>query len=102
MNYGNRWQRFLALTVLLTLCLFTGGVLAQSNSYNLTWSTIDGGGALTRIGEGYTVSSSIGQPDAGVLASDQYSIVGGFWAQGSVNPLPQARVYLPLVQNNEP
>ena len=98
MNPRTRWQRFLALTALLMFCLFTGGVLAQSNSYSLTWSTIDGGGALTRIGDGYTVSSSIGQPDAGVLANDQYSIVGGFWALGSVNPRAQVRVYLPLVQ----
>ncbi len=99
MNHRTRWQRFLVLTALLTFCLFTGGVLAQtSNSYNLTWSTVDGGGALTSTGGAYTLSSSIGQPDAGMLANDQYSIVGGFWAQSSVNPLPQVSVYLPLVQ----
>jgi hypothetical protein len=49
-------------------------------SYSIDWSTIDGGGG-TSTGGVYTVSGTIGQPDAGgPLTNGQYSVTGGFWA----------------------
>jgi hypothetical protein len=57
---------------------------SASAQYAITWSTIDGGGG-TSTGGVYSVSSTIGQPDAGgPMTNGQYSITGGFWA------LPQA------------
>ena len=42
------------------------------------WFTLDGGGG-TSSGGVYTVSGTIGQPDAGQLAGGGYTLSGGFW-----------------------
>ena len=48
--------------------------------YSIDWSTIDGGGG-TSTGGVYSVSGTIGQPDAsGAMAGGNYSLTGGFWA----------------------
>ena len=53
---------------------------AFAQSYSLDWFTLDGGGG-TSTGGVYSVSGSIGQPDAGgPLTNGQYSVTGGFWA----------------------
>jgi hypothetical protein len=60
----------------------TVGAIAQN--YSIDWYTIDGGGG-TSTGGVYSVSGTIGQPDAGpTMTNGQYSVTGGFWA------LPQA------------
>ena len=52
--------------------------------YAIDWHTIDGGGG-TSTGGVYSVSGTIGQPDAGpTMTNGQYAVTGGFWA------LPQA------------
>lgn len=58
--------------------LASGSLLAQS--YSIDWSTIDGGGG-TSTGGVYSVSGTIGQPDAGpTMTGGNYSLTGGFWA----------------------
>ena len=57
-------------------CVLVSSALAQS--YSIDWFTIDGGGG-TSTGGVYSVSGTIGQPDAGVMSGGQYSLVGGFW-----------------------
>ena len=47
--------------------------------YEITWSTIDGGGG-TSTGGNYTLSGTIGQPDAGMMSGGDYKLVGGFWS----------------------
>ncbi len=55
-----------------------GAVRAQT--YSIDWFTIDGGGG-TSTGGVYTVSGTIGQPDAGTaMRGDNYSLTGGFWS----------------------
>jgi hypothetical protein len=51
--------------------------------YDLSWFTIDGGGAMQSMGGPYSLSGTIGQPDAGVLAGGTYLLKGGFWKSGS-------------------
>ncbi|MCU0784112.1 MAG: hypothetical protein MUF81_08730 [Verrucomicrobia bacterium] len=46
--------------------------------YSIDWQTIDGGGG-TSTGGVYSVSGTIGQPDAGKLSGGNYSVSGGFW-----------------------
>ena len=49
-------------------------------AYSIDWFTIDGGGG-TRTGGVYSVSGTIGQPDAGgQLIGGNYSLTGGYWA----------------------
>ena len=58
--------------------LLLGHVSAQT--YSIDWFTIDGGGG-TSTGGVYTVTGTIGQPDAGgPMTNGQYSVTGGFWA----------------------
>jgi hypothetical protein len=51
---------------------------ASAQNFSIDWFTIDGGGG-TSTGGVFSVSGTIGQPDAGVMSSGNYSLVGGFW-----------------------
>jgi hypothetical protein len=67
-------------------------VLAHAQSggqFDLSWSTIDGGGGTSSGGQ-FKVSGTAGQPDAGALAGGQYSVTGGFWSFLSVVQTPGA------------
>ena len=53
---------------------------AFAQPYSIDWFTIDGGGG-TSTGGVYSVSGTIGQPDAGgPHTNGVYSLTGGFWA----------------------
>ena len=52
-------------------------ILAQS--YSIDWFTADGGGGSSTGGV-YSVSGTIGQPDAGVMSGGNYALAGGFWS----------------------
>jgi hypothetical protein len=47
--------------------------------YDISWHTIDGGGG-TSTGGGFSLSGTIGQPDAGTMTGGEFTLVGGFWA----------------------
>jgi hypothetical protein len=55
--------------------------LAQQ--YSLDWSTIDGGGG-TSTGGVYSITGTIGQPDAGAMSGGNFTLVGGFWGVAAV------------------
>lgn len=55
----------------------------RAQSYSIDWFTIDGGGG-TSAGGGFTLSGTIGQPDAGRLSGGAYTLEGGFWPAFSV------------------
>jgi hypothetical protein len=63
------------LTLLATLASPT--LLAQT--YNIDWFTADGGGG-TSTGGAYSISGTIGQPDAGHSGGGNYALDGGFWS----------------------
>jgi hypothetical protein len=65
----------------LALCsIITTFCFAAVAQYSIDWFTIDGGGG-TSTGGVYSVSGTIGQPDAGApMTNGQYSVTGGFWA----------------------
>jgi len=62
---------FSVLTLAATLCV-------RAQNYSIDWFTIDGGGG-TSTGGAYSLSGTIGQPDAGKMAGGNYTIDGGFW-----------------------
>ena len=89
-------SRLLLLAILLSL--LASVALAQTGGgYDLTWSTIDGGGATWSEGGGYALGGTVGQPDAGVLSGGGYTLAGGFWPGGAA---ARYGVYLPLVLRN--
>ncbi|MHC4478758.1 MAG: hypothetical protein ACYTEL_24255 [Planctomycetota bacterium] len=73
-------SRGLAFCVTLFVVSLVSGAVAQSGGpYDLTWSTIDGGGGQSSGGS-YVLTGTIGQPDAAYSAGGPYEVFGGFWA----------------------
>ena len=71
----------LALGIVLT----TIGAHAQ---YSVDWFTLDGGGGTSTSGV-YSVSGTLGQPDAGgPLTGGAFAVTGGFWALPIGVPTP--------------
>lgn len=84
----------LAIGLLVIALPGTGVVVAQTGGgYDLTWSTIDGGGGSS-AGGGYQLIGTAGQSDAGVvLSGGGYVLSGGFWSGASIS----RDLYLPLI-----
>ncbi len=64
------------------------GVLSQvatttlgQSDYQITRSSIDGGGVLRSTGGEFELSGTIGQPDAGVMQGGIFTLSGGFWSE---------------------
>jgi hypothetical protein len=67
----------------LTLIILGMGIAALGQTggqYDLSRSTIDGGGGVSSGGQ-YIVRGTIGQADAGVISGGDYELVGGFWPE---------------------
>jgi hypothetical protein len=79
-------------TLTVFLAAFQVGTFAGlGQEFVIDWFTIDGGGG-TSTGGVYSVSGTIGQPDAGILTGGPYTLVGGFWAVVSAIQTPGAPV----------
>ena len=84
-----------ALGALLALLLVTPVALAQSgDGYDLSWSTVDGGGYTFSSGGDYELGGTAGQHDAGCASGGDYTICGGFWPGSAVEE--DYYGYLPL------
>ncbi len=73
----------------------TSAMAPSVSAYTVTWSTVDDGGG-TSTGGTYTLSGTIGQPDAGALSGGASALGGGFWSDLWVR-LGGVSVYLPLI-----
>ncbi|HSH05024.1 MAG TPA: hypothetical protein VLL52_21095 [Anaerolineae bacterium] len=65
----------------ITLLTLTSIIIASAQTggtFDLSWSTIDGGGGTSTSGN-FTLSGTIGQPDAGTMSGGNFSLNGGFW-----------------------
>ena len=68
--------------VLSVVLLLLSPVMSVSGAdYELTWSTIDGGGGRSSGGP-YELLSTIGQPDAAWSSGGDYELLGGFLPGG--------------------
>jgi len=66
-----------------------GVVYAQvGGGFDLSWSTVDGGGGTFSSGGIYSVGGTVGQPDAGTLQGGIFAVRGGFWGATASGPLP--------------
>lgn len=79
-------RRFLRpTTMLIAVAAFTAtaSVAAIAQQWEITRSTIDGGGAMrsTSADGVFELSGTIGQPDAGDMAGGPFELTGGFWFQ---------------------
>ena len=90
-RFTNRASRItVRLAIVLGFAFALAANLASAQSYSIDWFTIDGGGG-TSTGGVYSVTGTIGQPDAGgPMSGGQYSVIGGFWSLLSVVQTPNA------------
>lgn len=97
-------RALLPLAALLLLAASVAAVYSQTgNGYDLSWRTVGGGGYTFSESGDYSLGGTIGQADAGVLTSGDYTLVGGFWSSAGVSTGPETRpVYLPVVLKNYP
>jgi hypothetical protein len=66
-------------TTFLVIALALGaGMSALAQNYTIDWYTVDGGGG-TSTGGVFSVSGTIGQPDAGTMTGGNFNLQGGFW-----------------------
>jgi hypothetical protein len=73
-QHSGTWRR-LALFCLLPSAL----CLCAQAQYSIDWHTIGGGGG-TSTGGVYSVSGTLGQPDAGRMSGGSFTMEGGFWS----------------------
>jgi hypothetical protein len=78
---------FQCVCISAALCLFAAvpAWCQTGGKYELSWSTIDGGGGTSAGGQ-YRVTGTIGQPDAGTMSGGGYILNGGFLAGSFILP----------------
>ena len=74
-------KNILALFGSLWMCATS----THAQSYSIDWFTLDGGGGASDGGV-YSVSGTLGQPDAGTMSGGHYSLAGGFWGASQTPP----------------
>jgi hypothetical protein len=81
----------LSKTALLGVMLMAGCACSlYAQSYSIDWFKIAGGGG-TSTNSQFSLSGTIGQPDAGpVTTNGQFSLTGGFWALPTAVQTPGA------------
>ncbi|MBX3373799.1 MAG: hypothetical protein KF817_08180 [Phycisphaeraceae bacterium] len=80
---GRPWSLALMASLLVTIA----GV--RAGDFDLAWHTIDGGGGSSAGGVPggvFSLSGSIGQPDAGAMSGGGFTLAGGFWASAGASP----------------
>lgn len=87
----NRTQRLIALGALAVLASGALGMAFRgAGGFAIDWYTIDGGGGTSTDGQpdGFEISGTIGQPDAGPspggMTGGGFELVGGFWPGATV------------------
>ncbi|MSU59447.1 MAG: hypothetical protein EXS35_14960 [Pedosphaera sp.] len=61
------------------LCGLCVSLRAQSDDFAIDWFSLDSGGG-TSSDDVYSLSGTVGQPDAGELSEAVFAVTGGFWA----------------------
>ncbi len=89
--------RFHLCGIALVLCLTP--ILAQ-DAREISSFTIDGGGGESR-GQDFSLSGTIGQPDAGSTAGERFSIQSGYWPATLVETVTQTPTFTPTPTSTE-
>jgi hypothetical protein len=80
--YLNKMIWYVNIVIFVISLSLVSHTLAQTGGdYELTWSTIDGGGGISSGGP-YELLVTIGQPDAAAVSGGDYELLGGFLTGG--------------------
>lgn len=85
---SNSWRGMsaaLLLSVSLGVIAPTARTQSSGGDFEITRSTIDGGGGSSTGGD-FLLSGTIAQPDASIQTASggTYKLTGGFWANGEI------------------
>jgi hypothetical protein len=80
MKTHSRTKFLIALLLLAVFLAASFSIVHALANFDLSWWSVDGGGAMNLAAGGYNLSGSAGQPDAASLANGGYTLNGGFWA----------------------
>lgn len=84
---------------IILLIALLAPTIGFAQSYSINWYKIAGGGGTSTNAQ-YSLSGTIGQPDAGgAITGGDYSLTGGFWAIYAVQT-PGAPLLSITVANN--
>src|SRR5262245_57363349 len=72
-------SRHTLLTIAIAAVTFAIAAPASAQ-FAIPWWTVDSGGATFSTGGQFTLGSTTGQPDAGLMSGGQFTLAGGFWA----------------------
>ena len=87
--------------LLASLVVLAAAGRTGAQTYELSWWTVDAGGAMGAAGGAFTLSGTAGQPDAGPpQAGGTYTLAGGFWGVALPTGGPQAD--LAIVKSDSP
>jgi hypothetical protein len=75
----SRWRLRFGLLLVTLLASSTVLTMAQGSGYELSWWTVAGGGEIASTAGTYELSAIFGVPNADVLTSETYTLMGGFW-----------------------
>lgn len=82
-----------ALIAFVVLTHTAPRAIAQSGgTYDLTWNSIDSGGATNSTGGTFSLDGTIGQYDAGAGNGGAFALSGGFWGGNTIFNL-----FLPII-----
>lgn len=70
-------MKHVALLAVLALLILAVAALPLV-AFDVSWHSVDGGGG-TSAGGKFTLTGSVGQPDAGAMSGGQFTLSGGFW-----------------------
>lgn len=76
MTLREKQLQWVALTATLVVALVSG---AGASEFQITRSTIDGGGVMRSTGGDFELSGTIGQHDAAAMRAGEFELTGGFW-----------------------
>lgn len=95
----NLWQ--LGLIAPMFFLVVSTALAQTGGTFDLSWATIDGGGGQSS-GSSYTLTGTIGQPDAGQVSGGGYALLSGFWLGGVSGSSGEGQnVYLPVILRNK-
>jgi hypothetical protein len=78
-------------SIVASLVFLAAAIIASAQQYSIGWSKIAGGGGTSTNAQ-YSVSGTIGQPDAGSMSGGNYTLTGGFWGVIAAVQTPGAPV----------
>lgn len=82
-------SKLTAAFTLAALAILPSAICAEA--FRLDWSTVDGGGGISRGGE-FSLAGTIGQADAAVARSGGFMVESGYWQGMSIEQTPGAPV----------